>query len=293
LRWVFEALTGGDLSDIEPEWFYDRNNDKAEEERKSVKLELEQIIRSLRKKEQIIIGHNLFTDLGFLYNTFIGCLPGKVEHFQEAIHGLFPRVIDTKYLATQGADSMNPRTNLKELLGPFKKIQLPLILLHQEHTAYGTSFGKEHEAGYDSWMTAELFVKLTAKLYTECKTQLGDADEEYISEDVECMTFSDDDSEADNSPTIGGVSLFTSNPFQALQPKTKNMKNAPVSWEERQLEGKKRTKNNRNEADNTTTGQWIPPISNRFWEVYINKLRVTGSEGGVCDLAEESKSSGQ
>jgi len=105
-------------------------------------------------------------DLAFIHKTFIGPLPSFVGHFQETIHKIFPMVIDTKYLATHNANAMNPRSNLKELLAPFKKFHVPLVVLHEDHTAYGGTYGKEHEAGYDSWMTAELFIKMSAKLFS-------------------------------------------------------------------------------------------------------------------------------
>jgi poly(A)-specific ribonuclease len=127
LRWVFEALAGGDLSGIDPEWFVNKNSEKPEEQLPAIKEELAQIIELLQEKTHVIVGHNLFTDLGFLYKTFIGALPANVQHFQEDIHELFPIVIDTKYLATHGTDSMNPRANLKELLTPFKKTYVCIL----------------------------------------------------------------------------------------------------------------------------------------------------------------------
>jgi poly(A)-specific ribonuclease len=150
LRFVFEALAGGDLTAIDPEWFCVKGSEKPEDQLAHAEWELTAVREALRIKKQVIVGHNLFTDLGFLYATFVGTLPYSVTHFQEDIHEFFPRVIDTKYLATYGADATNPRTNLKELLAPFRKIHVPLIVLHEEHMAYGASFGKEHEAGFDS-----------------------------------------------------------------------------------------------------------------------------------------------
>jgi hypothetical protein len=166
LRWIFEALVGGDLSGINPEWFVSTLSDKPEDQLPYIKAELAHIIATLREKKHILVGHNIFTDLGFMYNAFVGRLPASVKDFQDEIHELFPTVFDTKYLATHNADSMGPRAGLKDLLNPFRKVHVPLIVLHEQHTAYGASFGKEHEAGFDSWMTAELFVKLSAKLYS-------------------------------------------------------------------------------------------------------------------------------
>ncbi|KAE9367339.1 CAF1-domain-containing protein [Stipitochalara longipes BDJ] len=166
LRWIFEALVGGDLSGIDPEWLASKTSENPEDQLPVVKKQLGRIIRSLQRKKHVLVGHNLFMDLAFIHKTFIGPLPSNVGHFQQTIHDHFPIVIDTKYLATYNTDAMNPRANLKELLAPFKKSHVPLIVLHEAHTEYGTAYGKEHEAGFDSWMTAELFVKLSAKLYS-------------------------------------------------------------------------------------------------------------------------------
>jgi DNA polymerase III epsilon subunit-like protein len=221
LRWIFEALAGGDLSGIDPEWFASKSSNKPEDQLPYIKAELAQIIATLRTKNHFLVGHNIFTDLGFIYNAFVGRLPAKVEEFQKEIHFLFPTVIDTKYLASHGADSMNPRANLKDLLDPFRKVHIPLIVLHEQHTAYGGS-GKEHEAGFDSWMTAELFVKLTAKLYStyDGTSMDGSAFTEesaitnesayvsgsaYFSASAETLYYSDDD---DDSP--GGGAFLNS-----------------------------------------------------------------------------------
>jgi len=152
LRWIFEALSGGDLSAIDPLWFYTHHGteEKPEVTMSVLEAELKDVIETLQSKKHVIVGHNLFTDLGFLYKTFVGKLPEEVTKFQKNVHQLFPIVIDTKYLATHGADSMNPRSNLKEILLPFQKIHKPLILLDEGHNAYGALVGKNHEAGYDS-----------------------------------------------------------------------------------------------------------------------------------------------
>lgn len=150
LGWIIEALAGANLSGINASWFCNDKNEDAERELKAKKAELAEVITVLRCKNHIIVGHNLFMDLAFIYNTFCGTLPRSVKHFQEEIHELFPIVIDTKYLATHGNDAMNPRANLRELLQPFKKIHLPLVLLHENHSAYGAAYGKDHEAGFDS-----------------------------------------------------------------------------------------------------------------------------------------------
>ena len=157
LRWIFEALSGGDLEGINPSWFCDPNSEDPETELILKKIEFAEVREKLETKQHIIVGHNLFADLTFLYKTFVGKLPRTVKHFQEDIHEMFPLVIDTKFLATHGDGQMQVRANLKDLLAPFKKIHTPLIVLHEKHTAYGATHGKEHEAGFDSKFPFSIF----------------------------------------------------------------------------------------------------------------------------------------
>lgn len=261
LRWIFEALSGGELSDIDPEWFHDQSTEDSEEKWLKVQREVAQVTQTLRTKKQIIVGHNLFADLAFLFRTFIGHLPVNVKHFQEDIHALFPYVIDTKYVATYGSDAMSARFNLKELLAPFRKIHFPLILLHESHTTYGAEFGKEHEAGFDSWMTAELFVKLAASKFLESNV--------------------DSDSISSTDSSSGGAVLVDTDPDSPID-------DAPPGWHARQLNNPYAvlSLDSGNEKDNSNPKQWLPAFNNKFWDIYVNKLRVNASETGLCDLAE-------
>lgn len=140
-------MCGGDLSGIESQWFT-KHLDMTEA--KAIEEGFQKIVKTLKDKKHIVVGHNLFFDLGFLYKTFIGILPNNVKHFQEDINELFPFIIDTKYLATQGPGTQNPRSGLKDLLEPFRKLHIPLIVLHEDHISYGAGYGRDHEAGYDS-----------------------------------------------------------------------------------------------------------------------------------------------
>jgi poly(A)-specific ribonuclease len=154
LRWIFEALSGGKLDGIDPRWFYSESKDgdgtKPENQLGAIIQDLRNVKLALLKKKHVIVGHNLFTDLGFLYKTFVGQLPNKVSHFQEEIHELFPIIFDTKYIATNSHEGVNQASGLAQLLEPFKFIHEPLVVLHEKHNSYGSSLGKDHEAGFDS-----------------------------------------------------------------------------------------------------------------------------------------------
>ncbi|KAK0128249.1 hypothetical protein ONS95_000226 [Cadophora gregata] len=263
LRWIFEALSGGELSDIDPDWFCSKSAEDSEEQWFKVQREFAEVVETLRNKKHIIVGHNLFADLAFLFRTFIGHLPVNVKHFQEDIHALFPYVIDTKYIATYGADAMSTRSNLKELLAPLRKTHVPLILLHESHTTYGAEFGKEHEAGFDSWMTAELFVKLAASKRSEANGSYDSDSEESsdISSGGVRLSKTERSSSTSSLPPAWHANQLNTNPYAAL---------SLDSPEEKEKDSK----------------QWLPPFEHKFWDIYVNKLRVNASEGGVCDLAE-------
>ncbi|TAQ85737.1 hypothetical protein B7494_g5940 [Chlorociboria aeruginascens] len=291
LRWIFEALSGGDLSDIEPAWFCSTSEEDKEQNLGAITKELKEVTETLKAKKHVIVGHNLFMDLAFLYATFVGKLPILVEHFKEDIHQLFPFVIDTKYLSTHNADSMNPRVNLKELVEPFRKIQMPLIILHEQHAGYGSSFGKSHEAGYDSWMTAELFTKLTGKLYSEHQFALK---KKLNKEPISSAT-----SESESGNAYSGDEDEPGGALIDTTPRTMQ-DTIPSAWNEWQLNPLVPVFLSKNpfslldtiddspdeeDKDAPKIKQWLPSTKSKFWDVYKNKLRVNATESGVCDLA--------
>ncbi len=67
----------------------------------------------LKRQRPILVGHNQFMDLCFIYRTFFGQMPEKLEEFQREIKSLFPRIIDTKYMVTRGSHDMMPENGLE------------------------------------------------------------------------------------------------------------------------------------------------------------------------------------
>jgi len=115
----------------------------------ALKKTIQSLLKALKSKPCILVGHNLFTDLIFIYKTFVGTLPDKVTEFNKRIHELFPKVFDTKYLATQAGSSMRTKSSLKDLCDDLKTRHNPFIALAEGHISYGIR-SREHEAGYDS-----------------------------------------------------------------------------------------------------------------------------------------------
>ncbi|KAI9889296.1 MAG: hypothetical protein M1814_005603 [Vezdaea aestivalis] len=176
LHWAVAAtgeFVGGDPNIYTPEWDLLRKN--------------------LARRPLVLVGHNCFVDLVYLYSTFIGRLPSTVAEFSSAIHRLFPFIIDTKFLATAFPSdpsipiirpasshpskdkvvSLSDRygltfshnSNLQDNLKALAYLTSPKITTHPSHTKYTGENAPAHEAGYDSMMTGELLIRLSAVLY--------------------------------------------------------------------------------------------------------------------------------
>lgn len=103
-------------------------------------------------------------------------------------------------------------------------------------------------------MTAELFVKLAAKLSLERKDN-GISESE--SSGSECTT--PEEYLGEHQDSAGGA---------AVSPDMIDLGDGRFFF-----------------GDKPKNEQWIPRMSSKFWTNYVNKLRVNGSDVGVCDLA--------
>ncbi|KAL3473972.1 CAF1 family ribonuclease [Aspergillus californicus] len=161
-RWVAEALAGGDLSHLGPQYFHTM---KANTLSHGQSLEgfADQFKEQLKSHRPALVGHNLFTDLIYFFRCFFGSLPERVEDFQSMVHEHFPVLIDTKYLATHDCGSINPTSSLQEINDSLLKIPKPTMSIHQHFARYNNQ-KVDHEAGYDSLLTAQVFIKLSAQL---------------------------------------------------------------------------------------------------------------------------------
>ncbi|RHZ63090.1 CAF1 family ribonuclease [Aspergillus thermomutatus] len=163
-RWVAEALAGGDLTNLDSGYFMGiMASSAAVESKYPLKEFSEKLKQRLKEHRPVLIGHNLFSDLIYFCRCFFGPLPHKVEEFQSMAHELFPVLMDTKYMATHNCGSINPRSSLSELNDNLAKKAIPKISIHPQYSKYTTQ-KIEHEAGYDSLLTAQVFIRLSAQL---------------------------------------------------------------------------------------------------------------------------------
>lgn len=79
---------------------------------------------------------------------------------------MFPKIIDTKYLATYAEGDLNASPSLQDIAQSLSRQPLPEIITHADHPKYQET-ERFHEAGYDSLLTATIMIKLAAKLGAE------------------------------------------------------------------------------------------------------------------------------
>lgn len=128
-RWVVEGMVGGGLSAMDPRVFLSCISNPAPVNTSTSALlsYSDDLQLKLKSRQPVLVGHNLFTDLINFYKCFIGDLPDRIEDFKNAIHALFPLVIDTKYMATHNCSSMTPSSSLTEINDKLEQRRTPRI----------------------------------------------------------------------------------------------------------------------------------------------------------------------
>jgi poly(A)-specific ribonuclease len=101
--------------------------------------------------------------VGFFASNVLMQNENTLQGFQDAIHDLFPKIVDTKYLATHAEGDLNASPTLQEIAEGLVKQPLPEIVTHADHSKYRDTEAF-HEAGYDSLLTATIMIRLAAKL---------------------------------------------------------------------------------------------------------------------------------
>ncbi|KAI0448042.1 CAF1-domain-containing protein [Xylaria telfairii] len=163
IRYVFDALTGEEFaSKIKQNWIpAGTHSYRIDGNRSGFGLcpNMGQAQSFLKARSPIIVGHNLFHDLAFIYRTFFGNLPETLDEFLATIHELFPRIIDTKYMSFRGEEHQGQafrNMSLSQLYLMYEGKQFPFI----RSTDGSIEAGRHsHHAGYDSALTMTVFLK--------------------------------------------------------------------------------------------------------------------------------------
>jgi poly(A)-specific ribonuclease len=127
-RWVVEALMGGDLTKLDNRVFSTILTDpERNEEKKKLDHFAQDVKSKLKANRPTLVGHNLFVDMIYLCQCFLGSLPDDVSGFQALMNEHFPVLVDTKYMATHDCGSINPVSSLAEIHEALKRRKTPRI----------------------------------------------------------------------------------------------------------------------------------------------------------------------
>nr|AAQ97826.1 poly(A)-specific ribonuclease [Danio rerio] len=121
------------------------------------------VIRAISKSGKLVVGHNMLLDVMHTIHQFCGPLPEELDDFKEVAMTVFPRLLDTKLMAsTQPFKEIIHNTSLAELHKQLrqKPFRPPTTECPEGLQSYDTSTEQLHEAGYDAFITGLCFISM-------------------------------------------------------------------------------------------------------------------------------------
>jgi len=299
-RWIVEALLGNDITNLDlrecakdsvtgEHIFADMDEYRAQFHRAQARL---------RRNPKMIVGHNCFLDLIYIYRTFIGKLPDTVIEFQQKLHALWPRIVDTKYMSTHNCGDISPVSSLEQIAAQLSDQEKPVIEVDKQHGKYENTEAF-HEAGYDSFLTAQIAVRLSSKLEKEgAYVDIDHAPANGVVNGIADVKLTEETSTADDHGKDNGTANTIPEP-EGFTPsevggkwrrkgdptvRATNGPDDPFTVDPTDL-----THRHRDLEPEQTIDGGMPRLSSDFWRVYGNKLRVFGTEESVCMLDDPPK----
>ncbi|XP_063896141.1 poly(A)-specific ribonuclease PARN [Helicoverpa armigera] len=124
------------------------------------------VAKMISQSEKLVVGHNMLLDVLHTLGHFFQQLPGDYTSFKEFTHCMFPKLLDTKYMSSLPPfkDKLNSNV-LPELLATLTEPPFTLPKVDSlEGRGYSHLDEKEHEAGYDAYITGLCFLAMHAHL---------------------------------------------------------------------------------------------------------------------------------
>ncbi|XP_058891312.1 poly(A)-specific ribonuclease PARN [Acipenser ruthenus] len=121
------------------------------------------VIHAISKSGKLVVGHNMLLDVMHTIHQFYCPLPEELNGFKEVTSCVFPRLLDTKLMAsTHPFKELILNTPLAELEkrlkeAPFKS---PKVDSAEGFLSYNTASEQLHEAGYDAYITGLCFISM-------------------------------------------------------------------------------------------------------------------------------------
>ncbi|XP_036164858.1 poly(A)-specific ribonuclease PARN isoform X1 [Myotis myotis] len=122
------------------------------------------VIHAIANSGKLIIGHNMLLDVMHTVHQFCCPLPEDLNEFKEITTSVFPKLLDTKLMAsTQPFKDIINNTSLAELEKRLKETPFnpPKVESAEGFPSYDTASEQLHEAGYDAYITGLCFISMT------------------------------------------------------------------------------------------------------------------------------------
>uniref|UniRef100_A0A8C9BH84 Poly(A)-specific ribonuclease PARN n=1 Tax=Phocoena sinus TaxID=42100 RepID=A0A8C9BH84_PHOSS len=121
------------------------------------------VIHAIANSGKLVIGHNMLLDVMHTVHQFYCPLPSDLNEFKEMTTCVFPRLLDTKLMAsTQPFKDIINNTSLAELEKRLKETPFnpPKVESAEGFPSYDTASEQLHEAGYDAYITGLCFISM-------------------------------------------------------------------------------------------------------------------------------------
>uniref|UniRef100_A0A7N9D9X8 Poly(A)-specific ribonuclease PARN n=1 Tax=Macaca fascicularis TaxID=9541 RepID=A0A7N9D9X8_MACFA len=121
------------------------------------------VIHAIANSGKLVIGHNMLLDVMHTVHQFYCPLPADLSEFKEMTTCVFPRLLDTKLMAsTQPFKDIINNTSLAELEKRLKETPFspPKVESAEGFPSYDTASEQLHEAGYDAYITGLCFISM-------------------------------------------------------------------------------------------------------------------------------------
>ncbi|XP_052615523.1 poly(A)-specific ribonuclease PARN isoform X2 [Peromyscus californicus insignis] len=121
------------------------------------------VIHAIANSGKLVVGHNMLLDVMHTIHQFYCPLPADLNEFKEMTTCVFPRLLDTKLMAsTQPFKDIINNTSLAELEKRLKETPFdpPKVESAEDFPSYDTASEQLHEAGYDAYITGLCFLSM-------------------------------------------------------------------------------------------------------------------------------------
>uniref|UniRef100_A0A8D0VMN2 Poly(A)-specific ribonuclease PARN n=1 Tax=Sus scrofa TaxID=9823 RepID=A0A8D0VMN2_PIG len=153
------------ISKVDEEERKRREQQKQAKEQEELKdaVGFSRVIHAIANSGKLVIGHNMLLDVMHTVHQFYCPLPADLNEFKEMTTCVFPRLLDTKLMAsTQPFKDIINNTSLAELEKRLKETPFnpPKVESAEGFPSYDTASEQLHEAGYDAYITGLCFISM-------------------------------------------------------------------------------------------------------------------------------------